>query len=77
MLNIPPYITRKALKIIFNNLCETAPMVYFITTKGFRTAYVVFEKESALEKALEISDEHVVTLNSERKICFTGLESEL
>ncbi|KOX70530.1 Ribosomal RNA-processing protein 7 like protein A [Melipona quadrifasciata] len=74
MLNIPPYITHKALKVIFNNLCGTVSTVYFITTRGFKTAYIVFEKESALEKALEICDEHVVTLNSERKICFTGLE---
>ncbi|KAK9304129.1 hypothetical protein QLX08_004400 [Tetragonisca angustula] len=41
---------------------------------GFKTAYIVFEKESALEKALEISDGHIVTLNRKRKICFTGLE---
>ena len=51
--------------------------VYFITSRGFKTAYIVFEKESALEKALEISDGHIVTLNRKRKICFTGLESEL
>lgn len=51
--------------------------VYFITSRGFKTAYIVFKKESALEKALEICDEHVVTLNTKRKICFTGLESKL
>ncbi|KAK9304130.1 hypothetical protein QLX08_004400 [Tetragonisca angustula] len=74
LLNIPPYISHKTLKIIFNNLCGTVSTVYFITSRGFKTAYIVFEKESALEKALEISDGHIVTLNRKRKICFTGLE---
>ncbi|CAD1468364.1 unnamed protein product, partial [Heterotrigona itama] len=67
MLNIPPYITHKILKVVFNNLCGIVSKVYFTTPRGFKAAYIVFEKESTLEKALEICDGHVVTLN---KWCF-------
>ncbi|XP_033304538.1 ribosomal RNA-processing protein 7 homolog A isoform X1 [Bombus vosnesenskii] len=74
LLNIPPYITHKALIKIFSDLCGTVSKVYFVTPKGFKTAYIVFEKESDLEKALEISENYVITLNKEKKICFTGVE---
>lgn len=58
-------------------MCGTVSKVYFVTPKGFKTAYIVFEKESDLEKALEISENYVITLNKEKKICFTGVESKL
>lgn len=58
-------------------MCGTVSKVYFVTPKGFKTAYVVFEKESDLEKALEISEDYLITLNKEKKICFTGVESKL
>lgn len=58
-------------------MCGNVSKVYFVTPKGFKTAYIVFEKEFALERALDISENYVITLNKEKKICFTGVESKL
>lgn len=77
MLNIPPYVTSKNLKKIFSDLCGIVSNVYFTISKGFKTAYIIFENESDLEKALEISDDYVITLNDGKNYCLTGIRSKL
>ncbi|CAK9811664.1 Ribosomal RNA-processing protein 7 homolog A [Anthophora quadrimaculata] len=73
VLNVPPYVTKKALQMEFTNICGTVSKVYFANAKGFKTAYVVFETEFGLEKALEISDNYVITLNTKGNRCLAGL----
>lgn len=73
VLNVPPYVTSEALLKAFSNLCGTVSNVYFANSKGFKTAYLVFEKESALEDALEIPDDYVLILNSNDNKCLVGL----
>lgn len=73
MLNVPPYVTSEALRGAFTNLCGNVSNVYFANSQGFKTAYLVFEKESTLEDALEIPDDYVLTLNSKDNKCLVGL----
>ncbi|XP_076659310.1 ribosomal RNA-processing protein 7 homolog A [Halictus rubicundus] len=73
LLNIPPYVTREVLERVFGKLCGIVSNVFFTTPKGFKTAYVVFEKESALERALELPENSTVILNDEQYVCITGL----
>ncbi|XP_017876197.1 ribosomal RNA-processing protein 7 homolog A [Ceratina calcarata] len=73
MLNIPPYVTSEALLKAFTNLCGTVSNVYFANSKGFKTAYLVFEKESTLEDALEIPDDYVLILSTKENKCAVGL----
>lgn len=77
LLNVPPYATTQTLQRAFGKLCGTVSHVNFTSAKGFKTAYIVFEKESTLEKALELPDTHVLTLNSVDNVCLTGIASEL
>ncbi|XP_076238106.1 ribosomal RNA-processing protein 7 homolog A isoform X2 [Calliopsis andreniformis] len=72
VLNIPPYVTIHNLKESFTKLCGIVSNVFFTTSKGFKTAYIVFERESSLEKALELSATCTITLNDD-SICLTGL----
>lgn len=39
-------------------------------------AYVVFERDSFLDKAMELSKDCVITLNNDENTCLTGLESK-
>ncbi|CAL7939415.1 unnamed protein product [Xylocopa violacea] len=73
LLNVPPYVTRDVLRKTFSNLCGTVSNVYYTTPNGFKVAYIVFKEELALEKALEIHNEHVITLNTASCKCVTGL----
>ncbi|XP_076283767.1 ribosomal RNA-processing protein 7 homolog A [Lasioglossum baleicum] len=73
VLNIPPYVTSRVLEKVFGKLCGVVSSVFFATPKGFKTAYVVFEKESALETALELPENSTVILNDEQHVCLTGL----
>lgn len=73
VLNIPPYVTADNLKESFSKLCGTASNVSFTAPKGFKSAYIVFERESNLEKALELPESHTITLNSDGNRCLTGL----
>lgn len=77
MLNVPPYATTDCLKYAFANLCGNVQSVTFSSAKGFKTAYIVFTKESSLDKAMELPKDCVITLNSNKNVCLTGLESEL
>ncbi|XP_076621001.1 ribosomal RNA-processing protein 7 homolog A [Colletes latitarsis] len=73
VLNIPPYVTTNVLTSVFSELCGTVSNLYFTNSKGFKAAYIVFEKESALEKALELAANCIITLNNKDNICLTGL----
>lgn len=76
VLNVPPYATTDCLKHAFADLCGNVQSVTFSNAKGFKTAYIVFKKESSLDKAMELSKDCVITLNSDKNMCLTGLESE-
>ncbi|XP_031843515.1 ribosomal RNA-processing protein 7 homolog A [Nomia melanderi] len=73
VLNIPPYVTTEALKSLFGKCCGPICNVFFTTSKGFKTAYVVFEQESALERALEFPEDSIIILNDDHNVCLTGL----
>jgi len=77
VLNVPPYATTDCLKHAFANLCGDVRSVTFSSAKGFKTSYIVFKKESSLDRAMELSEDCVITLNSDENVCLTGLESEL
>lgn len=76
VVNVPPYATTNCLKHAFAKLCGDVCSVTFANEKGFKTAYIVFEKESSLDKAMELSKDCVITLNNEDNVCLTGIESE-
>lgn len=73
VLNIPPYVTAKALQTVFSEIFGDVTNVFFVTPNGFKTAYIVFEKETALENALDSSPDFVITLNGDSNVCLTGL----
>lgn len=75
VLNIPPYVTTDCLKHVFTKLCGDVNLITFSKAKGFKSAYIVFKKESSLDKAMDLSDDYIISLNSEN-ICLTGLKSE-
>lgn len=72
VLNVPPFATTTALKNVFSELCGNVLYVTFITTTGFKTAFVVFEKEGSLERALELSPQCTIIVNSDNN-CLTGM----
>ncbi|XP_020295343.1 ribosomal RNA-processing protein 7 homolog A [Pseudomyrmex gracilis] len=74
LLNVPPYATNDSLKNAFTELCGQVHFVTFANTKGFKTAYIVFEKESSLNKALELSNTSIITLNNDKNLCLTGIK---
>lgn len=74
VLNVPPYATTDCLKHAFAEHCGNVRSVTFTNAKGFKTAYVVFEKDSSLDKAMELSKDCVITLNNAGNVCLTGLE---
>ncbi|XP_072764535.1 ribosomal RNA-processing protein 7 homolog A [Anoplolepis gracilipes] len=73
VLNVPPYATIDCLKHSFAKLCGDVNFITFSKTKGFKTAYIVFKKESSLDKAMELSEDCVITLNGDENTCLTGL----
>ncbi|XP_032675802.1 ribosomal RNA-processing protein 7 homolog A [Odontomachus brunneus] len=74
VLNVPPYATTDCLKHTFAKCCGNVRSVTFTNMKGFRMAYVVFERDSFLDEAMELSKDCVITLNNDKNICLTGLE---
>lgn len=77
VLNVPPYATTDCLQHAFANLCGEVRTVTFSSSKGFKTAYIVFKKESSLDRAMELSENSVLTLSSGDNVCLTGLQSKL
>ncbi|XP_014489124.1 PREDICTED: ribosomal RNA-processing protein 7 homolog A [Dinoponera quadriceps] len=74
VLNVPPYATTDCLKHAFAQHCGDVRSVAFTNAKGFKTAYIVFESEFSLNKAMELSMDRVMTLNTDENACLTGLE---
>lgn len=74
VLNVPPYAVARALKKAFSKICGNVRNVSFTTSKGFKTAYIVFQKESSVEKALELSEDCVLILNPSGTTSCTGLK---
>jgi len=77
VLNVPPYATAESLERAFAELCGDVKSVTFPNAKGFKTAYIVFQKKSSLYKATELSHDCMITLNDDNSVCLTGLKSEL
>ncbi|XP_070152857.1 ribosomal RNA-processing protein 7 homolog A [Polyergus mexicanus] len=74
VLNVPPYATTDCLKHAFTKLCGDVNLITFSKAKGFKTAYIVFKEESSLDKAMELSEDSVITLNNDENKCLTGLK---
>ncbi|RLU21647.1 hypothetical protein DMN91_006022, partial [Ooceraea biroi] len=74
VLNVPPYATTESMKHGFAKLCGDVRSITFSNAEGFKTAYVVFTRESSLDKAMELSENCVITLSSDENACITGLE---
>lgn len=77
VLNVPPYASTDCLKHAFIELCGDVHFITFSKAKGFKVAYIVFKKESSLDKVMELSEDCVITLNSDENMCLTGLRSKL
>nr|XP_050867086.1 ribosomal RNA-processing protein 7 homolog A isoform X1 [Vespula vulgaris] len=73
VLNIPPYATTDSLKNAFSRLCGEVTSIVFTTLVGFKTAYIVFNNESSLEKALKLPNDYVICLSTEQETYLTGL----
>lgn len=76
ILNVPPYATVDCLKHVFTEYCGYVRSVTFANRKGFKIAYIVFERDSSLDNAMELSKDCVITLNNNTNMCLTGLESK-
>ena len=78
VVNIPPYATADSVKFAFSKKCGPVKSVTFATSPGKpeKFTYIVFEKESSLEKALSLSQETVLTLSSEDNPLLIGLKSK-
>lgn len=81
VLNIPPYVSTESLKNAFAEICGPVTSVTFAprseqSENGFKTCYVVFEEESALDKALLLRENYVLPVLPAEKF-ETGLLSEL
>jgi len=75
VLNVPPFVTNPdCLKQAFADLCGDIRSITFSNTKGFKNAYIVFKKSKSLDMAMELSKHCVITLNSEKSVCLTGLK---
>ncbi|KAG7197389.1 hypothetical protein KM043_018494 [Ampulex compressa] len=74
VLNVPPYATEKAIKHGFTTLCGEVSSVVYANSKGFRTAYVIFTKESSLDKALDLSNDSIIILSTKEELCLVGLQ---
>lgn len=74
VLNIPPYATSNCLKHAFTDLCGNVSSVTFSNAEGFKNAYIVFEKSASLERAMQLSKDAMIILNSNGNVCLTGLE---
>ncbi|XP_015587378.1 ribosomal RNA-processing protein 7 homolog A [Cephus cinctus] len=79
LLNVPPYATADSLKHAFTEACGAVRTVTFTTSPGkpktgFKAAYIVFQRESSLDKALALPKTHCLTLQTEsHSVCPTGL----
>lgn len=62
------------MKHAFTKLCGDVNLITFSKAKGFKTAYIVFKEESSLDKAMELSEDCVITLNNDENKCLTGLK---
>lgn len=73
VLNVPPYVTTDSLKNVFTRLCGEVKTVVFTISHGFKTAYVVFENEFSLDKALRLSSDCTICLSTKEETYLTGL----
>lgn len=73
VLNIPPYATSDSLKNAFTKLCGEVKSIVFTGSVGFKTAYIVFETESSLEKLFKLSNDHAICLSTKEETCLTGV----
>ncbi|XP_034950074.1 ribosomal RNA-processing protein 7 homolog A [Chelonus insularis] len=70
VLNIPPYATLSAMQAAFSRHCGCVQLAKFAPSlsnkeSGFKVLYIVFSKESGLQKALSLSIDFTFVLNTE------------
>lgn len=79
LLNIPSYVTPDSLKNAFISICGPVRSVTLTTDQrkaktGFKVGYIVFEKESGLDKALMLPKNYIMILQTaENPTCLTGV----
>lgn len=73
VINIPPYATEESVKFAFGKKCGPVESVQFVKNKSEKCTYVIFEKDSSLDKALSLTSNVILTLSSKEKPLMTGL----
>ena len=80
VLNIPPYATVEALKNAFGSACGTVKSITLKSKNendtGFKTGYIIFEKESSITKALALDQNFKLLLSTNKSPVLTGIESK-
>lgn len=82
VLNIPPYATRVSLKNVFTKKCGNVKEVTLVPSPGgsklsFKVGYIVFAKESGLDKALSLPKDFTLVLHDdENKKVKIGMTSK-
>ncbi|XP_057328812.1 ribosomal RNA-processing protein 7 homolog A [Microplitis mediator] len=79
VLNVPPYATLSSIKAAFARHCGNVKFVKLMpgmgcTKGGFKVAYIVFSKESELEKALSLPKDFIFVLSSAEAPCLFGVQ---
>ena len=83
VLNVPPWASSDSLKEAFDNICGPVNLITLTSAagdtskSGFGTAYIVFERESGLDKALELPLNVTLTLHTEENKSIVGVKSKL
>ncbi|KAK0087481.1 hypothetical protein PV325_000922 [Microctonus aethiopoides] len=77
VLNVPPYVNLKLLKAVFHQNCGPVKFAKFQSGRpkgGFKIAFIVFMRESSLEKALTLKKDVTFVLNTEENPCILGIQ---
>lgn len=77
VLNVPPYVNLNLLKSVFHQNCGPVKFAKFQSGRpkgGFKIAFIVFMRESSLEKALTLKKDVTFVLNTEENPCILGIQ---
>lgn len=83
VLNVPPWARSESLRGAFACICGAVETVTLISGSretckaGFGRAYIVFQKESSLDKALALPANTILTLHADDEPRIVGLVGKL